>query len=103
MCSTLGMALMMYKDLAHLSEADSVEEETPPHEDQSHTESNEYRSQSLLVSSGKEESSSQTEILTQTRNENSKSKEEDITSSSAVASTVPQTDTHPFIQENTHA
>lgn len=91
------------KDLAHLSEVDTAEEDIHPQEDQSHTESNEYRSQSLLVSSGKEESSSLTESRTQTSNENPKSKEENIISSAAAVQTVPQADTQSFIQEKTYA
>ena len=84
------------KDLAHLLETDAVEEELHPQEDHPPTESKEFRSQSLLVSSVKQEPAPLTTPTVQTIKENA-------TSSSAAVQTMPQTDTHSFSQENAHA
>ena len=95
------------KDLAHLSAGeDAFEEDVSTHEHQPHTESKEFRSQSLLVSSDKKTSTSLTEPRVEAINKDPKSNEESITtpsdSSSSIAPLAPSV-VIPSIQENSHA
>jgi len=95
------------KDLAHLSvEENAVEEDVSAHENQPHTESKEFRSQSLLVSSSEETPASLMNPTAEAIDKDPKSTEGGVMnpsdSSSSIAPLAPPV-VSSSIQENSHA